>query len=274
MGLQEFKKIISQFPDLRRLKIQGIGEPLMNDEIYDMISYSKTKGVGYIYTYTNGSLFNKNNNAKRLIDSGIDVVRISIDSGLKGSFEELRPGSDFLELIRGVENFSLLALKNRQPIVEIWSVITKKNIDQLTSIIDLSQKLSIKIINCQIIMNSFDYKSEVGQKIKAYKVSKPMIEHKIINAIQYAQEKKIKLVIQNSKSHSSKNPCHWPFDSTFISVEGFVVPCCTIADPSVINFGNIFTKTLKEIWGNPQYNQFRQSILTNHPIRPCQNCYS
>lgn len=273
MQFQQFKHIIKQFPDLQQLKIQGMGEPLLNRAFFEMVSYSKSLGIDHVSTYTNGSLLNYGHNAKSLIDSGIDQVRISIDSNVKESFEKLRPGSNFQALISNVKAFTELALHHQHPAVEIWTVVTHENIDQLTGIIDLANELLIRTVHFQTIMNTFDYKDEIQEKLLCFRVRKEELMSKINYAVQYAAEKSIALVIQKSKSHTRKNPCHWPFDSAYITVEGFVVPCCTIADPNIINMGNVLEEPFEKIWVNNRYQNFRESILKNYIPKPCKNCY-
>ena len=41
MSLDQFRVIIRQFPDLERMKIQGMGEPLLNINLVEMINCAK-----------------------------------------------------------------------------------------------------------------------------------------------------------------------------------------------------------------------------------------
>lgn len=67
--------------------------------------------------------------------------------------------------------------------------------------------------------------------------------------------------------------CAWPWGGTYISSDGYVVPCCLIADPHVYNFGNVFTQEFSQIWNNKKYRRFRKNIKANKIPSFCKNCY-
>ena len=45
MTLNEFKIILSQFPDLKKIHLHGIGEPFMNKDFLNMIKFAKQKKI-------------------------------------------------------------------------------------------------------------------------------------------------------------------------------------------------------------------------------------
>ena len=72
---------LKKFPgQLKMLRLALHGEPLMNPRFPDMVRYAKEANVAqHIETVTNGSLLNPELN-RRIIDAGIDRVRISVES--------------------------------------------------------------------------------------------------------------------------------------------------------------------------------------------------
>lgn len=273
MTFDQFKKLINQIPNVKQLKLQGMGEPLLNLDFFKMVRYSKQIGIEHVSTYTNGSLLYKDKINQEIINSGIDLVRVSIDASNQEKFERIRPGANYLKIFSGLESLSNLALKHGKPMVEIWTVITSENIDECMNIIDLAKSVNVSIVNYQVIMNTFDYKPEIRNKLLQIKAPDVTLLSMVNLAKDYALETSINLNVQNSKSRSPQKPCHWPFDSTFISVEGYIVPCCTIADPRVINMGNIFQEDFEQIWIGDRYQEFRRSILDYQLHQACLNCY-
>ena len=65
--------------------------------------------------------------------------------------------------------------------------------------------------------------------------------------------------------------CRWPWERTFISREGFVVPCCQVSDPELVNFGNLFTQDFRDIWRGAPYQALRRALATSHPPKYCRN---
>lgn len=83
MSLELFKKIIGDlkdFPDkLRVLRLYKEGEPLMNRNFAEMVSYARQSGrVEKIDTTTNGVLLTPRN-SERVIAAGIDQINISVN---------------------------------------------------------------------------------------------------------------------------------------------------------------------------------------------------
>ncbi|UCC95674.1 MAG: SPASM domain-containing protein, partial [Candidatus Omnitrophota bacterium] len=73
-------------------------------------------------------------------------------------------------------------------------------------------------------------------------------------------------------SEKRKLTCRWPFEKSFITVDGFVTPCCIRMDPEVINFGNIFETPFRDIWNSKQYRDIRGTLVGNLSNPVCDNC--
>ncbi len=79
------------------------GEPLMNKRFFDMVEYAKKKGLR-TYTSTNATALNESN-ARRLIDSGFDVLTISMDGTTKEIYESIRIGAKYEKVMKNVHRF-------------------------------------------------------------------------------------------------------------------------------------------------------------------------
>ncbi|HEB41896.1 MAG TPA: hypothetical protein ENI08_02670 [Candidatus Dependentiae bacterium] len=66
-----------------------------------------------------------------------------------------------------------------------------------------------------------------------------------------------KVIIAYLGSERRMQHCMWSKNSCFITVDGYVTPCCVRPDPMVFNFGNIFQKSFREIWNSNKYKKFR-----------------
>lgn len=80
MGMKLYKKAIDQIYELGNDEIglnPIIGEVLVDKHLSQKIKYAKNKGMKVSF-FTNGILFAKNNNYKKVIDAGTDVITISV----------------------------------------------------------------------------------------------------------------------------------------------------------------------------------------------------
>ena len=77
LTLDEFSAIAEQFPDMQRALLHGIGEPLLNRQLPDIVRYLKARDIEVIIN-SNGTLLSPEWQEK-LVDSELDEYRCSID---------------------------------------------------------------------------------------------------------------------------------------------------------------------------------------------------
>lgn len=273
MRIDDFIYIYDSFPKIDLIKIQGVGEPLLNKDLFKMIRYSKQHG-SHVTTYTNGSLLHLQDNAVKLLDSGIDLVKISIDGGSQKTYEKIRVKGDFERLVANITMISKLRNGVSFPQIELWTIGLPQNLHELNQIIDICDMAGIETMHVQLFLITFGYKADVGETLTDLQLHhyRPAAIQ-LRQAMEYAQKKGIQLKLFAANTYSLKNPCPRPFHSLFISVEGYVVPCAVISDPRTIHLGNIFEEGLKDIWKSEKFQRFRLSLLEGNLHQACQNCY-
>jgi radical SAM protein with 4Fe4S-binding SPASM domain len=114
MGFERVKSIIDQATsyDLCAFNFGGLGEPTLYPKFFEVISYAKGKGVVDVNTHTNGTRLGHDFN-RRLIDSGLDRLIISLDSADKDKYEKIRVGANFEKVYAAVED--LIEQRNEHP---------------------------------------------------------------------------------------------------------------------------------------------------------------
>ncbi len=88
LSLDEFRSIVDQLPDLRRAVLQGVGEPLLNRDLAPMIAYLKSRQVYTVFN-TNAALLTYRRQVD-LIASGLDELRVSLDSSTPETYARIR----------------------------------------------------------------------------------------------------------------------------------------------------------------------------------------
>ncbi len=88
MDFELFKKVIDESPGLEHLCMHNWGEPLLHKDIFRMIDYAKAAGIAWVVMNTNGTLLT-DKMIQRIIDSGLDIIRFSID-GSAETFKKIR----------------------------------------------------------------------------------------------------------------------------------------------------------------------------------------
>lgn len=116
-GFMDFnlvKKILDQATDygLCAFNFTGLGEPTLYPELFEVIRYAKEKGVVDVNMHTNATRLAPDFNRK-LIESGLDRLIISLDSADKERYESIRVGAKFEKVYAAVED--LIRQRNEHP---------------------------------------------------------------------------------------------------------------------------------------------------------------
>lgn len=110
LSYEEFVRIAEQFPNMRRASLHGIGEPLLNKELPQIIKYLKGRDVEVIIN-SNGTLLTPTWQ-EALIESGLDEYRCSIDGAKPETYARIRGANLLHKLVAGLGG--LVKTKARQ----------------------------------------------------------------------------------------------------------------------------------------------------------------
>ena len=273
MTISEFKTIIDKFPYLINIKLQGMGEPFLNKDIFKMITYVNKKDIK-ITINTNGTTLD-NEKIHKLFKNPPDLISFSLDTNNKKKYIAIRGKDKFDILINNIKE----SIKERDKTksntkINLWCVLNKKNLDELNEIIKLAIRLKVDKLTIQTKLSGFGIK-EMNKKNKELSIS---LDKKINNIFDeytnYAKNNNLDFSIFYDNQLSINNPCKWLHRSLYISVEGEIVPCCIIANPQTISLGNIHkVKKFSKIWNNKKYQQLRKMLQTGKLPQFCKNCY-
>jgi radical SAM protein with 4Fe4S-binding SPASM domain len=114
MDVSLVKKILDQATEssLCAFNFGGLGEPTLYPHLFEVIRHAKEKGVVDVNMHTNGTRLGPDFN-RRLIESGLDRIIISLDSADKERYESIRVGAKFEKVYAAVED--LIKQRNEYP---------------------------------------------------------------------------------------------------------------------------------------------------------------
>ena len=273
MDLETFKKIINENKQLIKIKLQGMGEPLVNKYIYEMISYASDFGIS-TEIICNGSMLNQKNISK-LMKNNLSKLTISIDGASKKVFEKIRVKSDFEVVVDNAKNFRKnINEKFIRPEFSAWSTIQAENLDEIEDIAMLCKEIGFDDLTYQVFLTGCG-KEEWNKVNNRKNINYENIEIKkrFDHIISKYSSKKFVIKVFEENLLNYKKKCSWPWNSAYLSAKGEVVPCCIVGDPKVVNFGNINSSSFKQIWNSKQYNELRKKISSNDLEDYCKNCY-
>jgi len=142
MTLDIFQRLL--VPSLHSITFAGFGEPLLNNALFDMIELARDKLPRIrISLNTNGTKIDENI-AEKLAQS-VETVAISIDGASPETYNEIRQGSDFSELMGKVRILNKFKKRTKMETGFAFTA-TKKNIEELPKLIELAHECSMNFI--------------------------------------------------------------------------------------------------------------------------------
>jgi len=103
-------EVIAHRDVVKRVSLYRDGEPLLDKKMPDRIAYLKDGGIATTTLSTNVSLLDEEK-SRRLLEAGLDMIILSIDSLQKDVFEMIRRRLKFEEVLANAHRF--IELRNR-----------------------------------------------------------------------------------------------------------------------------------------------------------------
>jgi MoaA/NifB/PqqE/SkfB family radical SAM enzyme len=103
LTLETVERILDQAPGVQRVVLHGIGEPLLNKELPAIVRAVKARGA-YALFNTNGLLL-RGRLVEPLIASGLDELRVSVDSATPEVYEAIRGVDGLGRIFANLESF-------------------------------------------------------------------------------------------------------------------------------------------------------------------------
>jgi pyrroloquinoline quinone biosynthesis protein E len=276
MPLEAFRRLIDEQYGLVEIKLQGVGEPLLQgDELFAMIRYARAQHI-WVRTTTNASLLHLNDNARKLVDADPNEIQISVDGATKEVFEGIRRGAVFG---RVVENCKLINGYCRERGVvrtKMWTVVQQANAHQLEALLDLAHETGFRHLTFSLELNDWGLDAW-SRRNGAINVEDHLDPDALLGLIERGERLGIAVRFWNTTDkYSTASPatlCPWPFERAFVSSDLRVVPCCMIANPEVCQIGDPLG-SFSDVWHGEAFAAFRQAHLDGRPPRVCRGCYS
>jgi MoaA/NifB/PqqE/SkfB family radical SAM enzyme len=289
---EEFVWIAEQFPEMRRVSLHGIGEPLLNKALPQLIKYLKQRQVEVI-TNSNGTLLTPAWQ-EVLVESGLDEYRCSIDGASPETYARIRGANLLPKLVQGLGGLveTKRRLKADTPRLSIWCVATQENLAELPELVRLAANLGIKELYLQrMVYFAQEPAQQYGMARQDLAIFGPEYDHQeeVIAACE-ALSAQLGLDFRASGARTPRHSfeaarppdltpwqhCMRPWTTAYVTVNGNCLPCC-ISPFATYNYdslilGNLFEQPFDQIWQDYHYRQFRTKLMSSAPHQACSGC--
>ena len=285
LTLEQVKAITEQFSALERVVLHGIGEPLLNREIFEIVAYLKTRAATVLFNSDAISLTAPR--ARRLIQSGLDEYRVSLDAATRQTYRRLRGVDQFDRVVANVLRLVQLerGRSRSAPRVSLWFTASRANLDELLAFVRLAADLGVDEVYVQrLVFNGLGLAT-------AENALHGRLQRQEQDVLDQAQELARGLGVALRASGlttplaslkgemSSPRPwagCQRPWTLSYVTANGHVLPCCispwVARDYQALILGNALAEPFADIWNGERYRRFRIDFESESPPDPCRGC--
>ncbi|MFA5181662.1 MAG: radical SAM protein [Syntrophales bacterium] len=243
-------RILVELKDLgvEDVGIFWLGESLLIKELPEYVALAKRIGIKYVFITTNGRLATPDT-MKRLMDSGLDSIKFSINAGGRRQYLEICGVDAFDQVIDNLRSARSLRGDKKEPAIYASTVFDPNNpqtFEDVKSLIGscVDQHYPLRIYGPQTYE-----KNSRGKK----NMAKP--ENEVA-----------------PRTLTSMLPCWSLFTEPHISFDGHLSACYCDNDPKLF-MGNLNEMSLMEAWHSPEFVLLRRQHLNrNVKGSACENC--
>ena len=245
MTMECLEKVVSICSGkIKTVGLSYLGEPTLHPRFWDIIDYMASNADWDIGLQTNGTTMNETF-IKKLLDSPIESVSVSLDTLDVENSQHYRPGSPYERILNNIYN--LLETKNRvRPDFIVILRVFSDEIKRTAPKDFFKQVLHWKNLGC--------YSISPGR----------MFNH--AGAITEVEDSCL-----CCRKH--EYPCVFPWYYLVVGTNGELRPCCMDTE-GLMTFKNIHEiNSLEEYWNSSELSNFRSELLKNCPNNTlCKKC--
>jgi radical SAM protein with 4Fe4S-binding SPASM domain len=291
MALEDVAMIVDQLPNIDRVVLHGLGEPLLNPWLPIIVAYLRGRGATVLFN-TNATALTATV-GRSLIAAGLNELRVSLDGATPATYARVRGVNEktLPRVMRHIAAFTKMRdeLGVTTPRVSYWFTAMRKNLSELPNLVDIALATNVTEIYVQRL-RYFDMglaREEQSLYRKAMKEELEIIETTATRCQEHGIMFRATGLTTPQEYLSSReineeprpwSACERPRKLAYISANGNVYSCCFApfhpgqAQERVL--GNVFEQSFADIWNGARYQEFRAAFDSNTPWDQCAGCGS
>jgi len=273
LTLQEFKDFLLQQVGITEIKLQGLGEPLLGPDFFEMIRFARSRHI-WVRVTTNSSLLHHKENYRHLVDSDVCEVQMSLDGATPEVFEAIRRGGRFSQVTQNMRLFNEYASSQSRLRSKMWVVVQEKNFDQLEKFPALAAELGFRRLVFSLELTDWGQKKWQETNRRVYRADQ-FTSERGQRLVKLGEEAGVDVrfwyIDEQYDLKVREKLCPWPWNRAYVSSDMRVVPCCKVGNPQVYDLGP--AENFEETWNSDKYRAFRRMHMQGKLPFICKSCY-
>ena len=285
MPVARFRSLLDELPGVRRVTLQGLGEPLLAPDLLAMVSLAHERGAEVGFN-TNGMLLTRERSVQ-LVALGLDWLHVSLDGAEPATHEHIRGDAEFARIADNVRG--LVAVRREagagRPELALNVVAMRRNVHEIPAIVRLAAAWGVERVWVQNLSHSFGDRADDPSyaAIREFTAGEALWDgdeparRSIAEARTEAAALGVELRVPRERPERkpARRPgqpgCDWPWRSAYVRHDGKVQPCCMLMGEDRAILGDV-RDGFEHVWNDAPYRAFREALLGDAPPEVCRGC--
>jgi MoaA/NifB/PqqE/SkfB family radical SAM enzyme len=240
MPMDDFERILDEVGRwLYKLRFYSWGEPLLHEDIYSMIAMAAERNIST--EMSSNFLKFQSSDAGKMIDSGLELLIISMDGATEQTYKHYRQGGDFQRLVENVRALTDAKKEagSRFPTVELQLIAMRHNEHEIDDMERMANELGAdKFRVVPVTLNTKDPGQVENWLPQSQRLSR--YDYKTLD----------------DKIYTRRGTCPWLWRSAVVNWDCTMSPCCVFEGPKS-EMGSLVANSFLEVWNNESYQAAR-----------------
>jgi MoaA/NifB/PqqE/SkfB family radical SAM enzyme len=278
-----YRRVLEElYPAAEIVQLSAFGEPMMTPRLAEKLDDMDRFGVK-LEMVTNATLM-KGEALQRRMAGIMGLLTVSIDGATKATYDSLRIGGDFDEVVGNVRAYNRArhALpKERQAPLHFNTILMKRTLPELPAFLRLAKELDAQHVTVMHLVRMVAEESVHEEMLDRSPDWKRRTNDALLEAAAVAKELGLSvnlpppfaLAREPGSAAAPKAPpirCWFLWQRMYVGPFGEIVPCCLAG---IHKNGNVKQSDFFDEWNNALYREMRRRVHSDDPYGACKTCY-
>ena len=299
MTMEVFKAVEPMLSRALTINAFGLGEPFLSPHFMPILRRSRALNAdAIVFCSTNGVTYPERTITAIVAERLVNVLQISVDGATKETYEHVRVGGRFDQLMKNLRflQHEKLRLRSRVPSTKVQMVIMRPNMHEVIDVARSMVDLGIDVLRLDTVkdhpeleITGYDdvqrLNDQLQEAIRLCASHHIAIEGTLLTEIEpmldqaaaregIARPKPAVRMIplvpdEASRTHGAGMPvCTAPWESFTLGANGEVRLCCHYQKV----MGSTLTSSFEDVWNGQTYLDVRESLCTGNYEDLCARC--
>jgi len=280
LSLERFRALLDQMPGLEELHLQGLGEPMLHPQFFEMVALAAARGIR-VSANSNLTLLTPAR-AQACVSSGLAALSVSLDGASAPVYESIRRKASFAKVLRNLGRLVQARDEAGSPLhVRLVMVLMRANLHELPALVRLAHAHRVPELLVQRLSSDLGQPDlparyiPIKQYVDGAQLQQPDLDKAravFDDARALAHTLGLTLHLPRLAAPPQGGRCDWPWTQLYITAAGELLPCCMVATADRASFGNVFDEGLPARWHSEAARSFRAALAGPTPPAVCRSC--